>query len=145
MDKDTLKIKIKLLKKPKKFTPINIKDINNQNDLKNYLFSSRKNRIIEKPKKTYNYKNDIRYQILSLSYSLNKYTNKSKKNLSLINDLKETNDYLISELSNNLQKSKYFNKKTEEIFNDLVVKYQNKGYKIPNLSQAIIYSKKIHY
>ena len=136
MDKDALKIKIKLIKKPKKFTPINLKEITIQNDLKNYLFSSRKNRTVEKPKKRYNHKNDIGYQILSLTYSLNEYTKKSKKNFSIINDLKETNDYFSSELNNNLQKSKYFNKKTEEVFHDLVVQYINKGYKIPNLNRT---------
>jgi len=86
MDVDALKIKIKLIKKPQKYKPINLKEINIQNDLDNYLFTSRINKIIKKPPKNIKKKN-INHQILSLTYSLNEYTKKSKKNLHLIKQL----------------------------------------------------------
>lgn len=136
MDKDSLKIKIKLIKKPKIYTPINLKEIDIHNDLKNNnIFIVKKYKSLEKQKKAFK-KHDIRHQILSQTYSLNEYTKKSKKNFNLINELKSFNDYLISELNNKIEKSQFFNKKTEDVFHDLVVAYNNKGYKIPNLSRS---------
>lgn len=135
MNKEELKLKIKLIKKPRKNTSTNLKETEIQNDLKNNLFSRKKNKIIEKSYIKMK-KKDIRYQILSITSSLHEYTKKSKKNFLLINELKSFSDYLYSELNKNLQKSQYFNKKTEEVFHDLVVEYQSKGYKIPNLSRS---------
>ena len=136
MEEDPLKEKIKLIKKPKIYKPINLKDIDIQNDFKKYdLFTRKKNKTIGKPIKRYK-KSDIRQQILSMTYSINNYTQKSKKNLSLINELKSFNDLLLSSLNDNLHKNKYFGRKTEEIFHNLVFQYQNKGYKIPNLSKT---------
>lgn len=78
MDVDALKIKIKLIKKPRQYNRINLKEMNIQNDLKNYLFINRKNKTIKKPPTNLKKKN-IKHQILSLTYSLNEYTKKSKK------------------------------------------------------------------
>ena len=135
MNVETLKIKTKLIKRPKIYNPINLKEINIQNNQNNYLFNQKKYKTMAKYSQRFK-KNDIRSQILSLTYKLNDYTKKSNKNLKLINKLKTENDLLISELNNNIQKSSFFNKTTREIFHDLVAQYEYKGYKIPNLSHS---------
>lgn len=128
------KVKTKLLKRSKIYEQINIKEINIKNDPTNNLFRGRKKanenflKIVKK--------DDISNQISSLSHLLSDYTKTSKKNLKLISELKTENDFLLSELDNNLQKSVLFNKKTDEVFHDLIVQYSNKGYKIPNLDRS---------
>ena len=134
MNERFFKIKTKLLKKSKIYDQINIKEINIKNDPTNNLFRGRK-KTNEKILKIVN-KDDISNQISSLSYLLSDYTKTSTKNLKLINELKIENDLLLSELDNNLQKSALFNKKTDEVFHDLIVQYSNKGYKIPNLDRS---------
>ena len=134
MNERFFKIKTKLLKKSKIYDHINIKEINIKNDPTNNLFRGRK-KTNEKILKKVN-KDDISNQISSLSYLLSDYTKTSTKNLKLINELKTENDLLLSELDNNLQKSALFNKKTDEVFHDLIVQYSNKGYKIPNLDRS---------
>ena len=134
MNERFFKVKTKLLKKSKIYEQINIKEINIKNDPTNNLFRGRK-KTNEKILKKVN-KDDISNQISSLSYLLSDYTKTSKKNLKLINELKTENDYLLSGLDNNLQKSELFNKKTDEVFHDLIVQYSNKGYKIPNLDRS---------
>ena len=135
MNVETLKIKTKLIKRPKIYNPINLKEINIQNNQNNYLFNRKKYKTMIKFSKRFK-KSDIRSQILSLTYKLNDYTKESNKNLKLIDGLKTENDLLISELNNNIQKSSFFNKTTREIFHDLVAQYEYKGYKIPNLSHS---------
>ena len=134
MNERFFKVKTKLLKKSKIYEQINIKEINIKNDPTNNLFRGRK-KTNEKILKIVN-KDDISNQISSLSYLLSDYTKTSTKNLKLINELKTENDFLLSELDNNLQKSALFNKKTDEVFHDLIVQYGNKGYKIPNLDRS---------
>ena len=134
MNERFFKVKTKLLKKSKIYEQINIKEINIKNDPINNLFRGRK-KTNEKNLKIVN-KDDISNQISSLSYLLSDYTKTSTKNLKLINELKNENDFLLSELDNNLQKSALFNKKTDEVFHDLIVQYGNKGYKIPNLDRS---------
>ena len=134
MNERIFKVKTKLLKKSKIYEQINIKEINTKNDPTNNLFRGRKKTYENYLKKVK--KDDISNQISSLSYLLSEYTKKSKKNLKLINELKTENDYLLSGLDNNLQKSELFNKKTDEVFHDLIVQYSNKGYKIPNLDRS---------
>ena len=134
MNERFFKVKTKLLKKSKIYEQINIKEINIKNDPINNLFRGRK-KTNEKILKIVN-KDDISNQISSLSYLLSDYTKTSTKNLKLINELKTENDFLLSELDNNLQKSALFNKKTDEVFHDLIVQYGNKGYKIPNLDRS---------
>ena len=134
MNERVFKVKTKLLKKSKIYEQINIKEINIKNDPTNNLFRGRR-KAKEKSLKIIR-KDDISNQISSLSYLLSDYTKTSKKNLKLINELKTENDFLISELGNNLQKSELFNKKTDEVFHDLIVQYSNKGYKIPNLDRS---------
>ena len=134
MNERIFKVKTKLLKKSKIYEQINIKEINIKNDPTNSLFRERKKtneKFLKKVKK-----DDISNQISSLSYLLSEYTKTSKKNLKLINELKTENDFLLSGLNNNLQKSALFNKKTDEVFHNLIVQYNNKGYKIPNLDRS---------
>jgi hypothetical protein len=134
MNERIFNVKTKLLKKSKIYEQINIKEINIKNDPTNNLFRERKKtneKFLKKVKK-----DDISNQISSLSYLLSEYTKTSKKNLKLINELKTENDFLLSGLNNNLQKSALFNKKTDEVFHDLIVQYSNKGYKIPNLDRS---------
>jgi hypothetical protein len=134
MNERIFKVKTKLLKKSKIYEQINIKEINIKNDPTYSLFRERKKtneKFLKKVKK-----DDISNQISSLSYLLSEYTKTSKKNLKLINELKTENDFLLSGLNNNLQKSALFNKKTDEVFHNLIVQYNNKGYKIPNLDRS---------
>lgn len=134
MNERFFKVKTKLLKKSKVYDQINLKEINIKNDPTNNIFRGRKktnDKFIKIVKK-----DDISNQISSLSYLLSDYSKTSQKNLKLINELKTENDFLLSELDNNLQKSELFNKKTDEVFHDLIVQYNSKGYKIPNLDRS---------
>ena len=128
---------VRLKRNRRIYNPINLKEINTQNNENNNFFLNgrKKAKMIKLFKKFKS--NDIRKQILSLTFLLNDYTKKSNRNLKLINYLKEENDLLISELNNSLQKSSFFNKTTKETFHDLVTQYENKGYKIPDFTKNI--------
>ena len=136
MNEEMIKIKLKFIKKPELYAPISLHQINFQNNLKNYINQASKATLHSKKKhKKYNCKT-VKGQILSLTQRLNEYTQNSNENIKIINDLKDENDVLIFGLHNNIEKSETFNKKTEDVFHDLIVQYKSKGYKIPNLSKT---------
>ena len=125
-----------IIKRPQLLSQINTKEIQLRNDPKNFLhsgsrsFNSRQRYLESKKVK----KGDIKGQINLLSDLINNYSSSSIKNLFLIKKLKDENDFLIDELNRNIKKNTLFNKTTKEIFSDIVNKYEQRGYKIPNLT-----------
>ena len=125
-----------IIKRPQLLSQINTKEIQLRNDPKNFLhsgsrsFNSRQRYLESKKVK----KGDIKGQISLLSDLINNYSSSSIKNLFLIKKLKDENDFLIDELNRNIKKNTLFNKTTKEIFSDIVNKYEQRGYKIPNLT-----------
>lgn len=125
-----------IFKKPKILSQINIKEIQMRNDPGNYLhlgsksFNIRQRYLTKRKVK----KKDIKGQIDLLSDLINNYSSSSIKNLYLIQKLKDENDFLIEELNRNIKKNTLFNKTTKEIFNDLVIQYEKRGYRIPSLT-----------
>ena len=125
-----------IFKKPKILSQINIKEIQMRNDPGNYLhlgsksFNIRQRYLTKRKVK----KKDIKGQIDLLSDLINNYSSSSIKNLYLIQKLKDENDFLIEEWNRNIKKNTLFNKTTKEIFNDLVIQYEKRGYRIPSLT-----------